>query len=266
MRTPEIARFLTASPDRFQLLSRLCAEPGRPSELAEDLGISHRSVQRNLGELVERGLAEKREGAYAPTTAGELVAERHEAYLDVLGIVEEYEQFFRHLPDAEHTPDPEWLDDADGAVASPEYPQAPVDHYVETLGSLDPDRIRMISPVLSRQFHRIHARQALRGAETELVLSAELVERARSLNPAEFAVVLRVDGFALYRHPDDVAFGLTIADDTALVSACDDAGQIRACVSTADTAFLSWARERYEHYRERSRRVEPDGVLESLRR
>ncbi|MFB6129470.1 MAG: ArsR family transcriptional regulator, partial [Salinigranum sp.] len=138
MGSHETARFLAASADRFRLLEELRTDPGRPSDLAEALGVSRRSVQRNLSEFLERGLAEKRDGAYALTTAGELVTERHATYLDSLDRIETYESLFRHLPDADHVPDPEWLRDADGAVSSSAYPQAPVDHYVETLGGLSP--------------------------------------------------------------------------------------------------------------------------------
>ncbi|MFB6129469.1 MAG: ArsR family transcriptional regulator, partial [Salinigranum sp.] len=129
------------------------------------------------------------------------------------------------------------------------------------------DRVRMLSPVLSRQFHGVHAKHVLRGVETELVLSADLVERARSLNPAEFAFVLRVPRFSLYRHPGEVAVGLTVAGDTVLLSACDADGQLRACVSGSDPAFRSWAVDLYDRYRERSRRVDPGdrGLLGSLR-
>ncbi|SEO54414.1 Predicted transcriptional regulator, contains HTH domain [Halogranum amylolyticum] len=256
-----LARFLAGSPDRRRLLARLRTSPDTPSDVADALDSSHRSVQRNLAELVDRGLAEKRHGVYALTTVGELVAERHAAYLDTLDTLCEYEQFFGHLPDAEHTPDPDLLCDADGAVATATYPQAAVDYYLDVLDSRSSSRIRMLSPVLSRQFHRVHADHVLRGVDTDLVLAAETVETARSLNPVEFAFVLRVDGFRLYRYPNDVALGLTLGDDWAVVNAYDDDGQLRACVSGDDPEFVAWAETLYDRYRSPSTRVEPSSDL-----
>ncbi|SFL25648.1 Predicted transcriptional regulator, contains HTH domain [Halogranum rubrum] len=259
MDADELARFLAGSPDRRRLLAQLRTEPGAPSDVADALAISHRSVQRNLAELVERGLAEKRNGVYTLTTVGELVSDRHAAYLDTLTTLGEYEQFFRHLPDVDHTPDPELLRDADGAVATATYPQAPVDHYLDVLESYSADRIRMVSPVLSRQFHRVHAKHVLGGTETDLVLSTETIETARSLNPAEFAVVLRVDGFTLFRYPSDVAFGLTLGDDWVVVNAYDGDGQLQASVSGDDPEFVAWGETVYERYRSKSTRVDPSG-------
>ena len=257
MDADELARFLAGSPDRRRLLAQLRSTPGAPSEVADALSISHRSVQRNLAELVDRGLAVKRGGVYRLTTVGELVADRHAAYLDSLGTLGEYEQFFRALPDTDHTPDPELLCGADGAMATVTYPQAPVDHYIEVLDSRSTDRIRMLSPVLSRQFHRVHAKHVLRGVDTDLVLSTDTIETARSLNPVEFAFVLRVDGFRLYRHPEDVPLGLTLGDDWVVVNAYDDDGQLQASVSGDDPDFVAWAETVYDRYRSRSTRVDP---------
>lgn len=264
MDADELARFLTGSPDRRRLLAHLRTTPGAPSDVADALGISTRSAQRNLAELVDRGLARKRTGVYELTTVGELVTDRHTAYLDTLDTLTEYEQFFQHLPDTEHTPDPELLRDADGVVATATYPQAAVDHYLNWLESHTTDRIRMISPVLSRQFHHVHAAHILEGTETDLVLSADTVETARSLNPTEFTVVLHVDGFRLYRYPDDVAFGLTLGDDWAVVNAYDDEGHLQACVAVSDPAAVEWAEALYDRYHSRSTRVEPSEYRSSL--
>jgi predicted transcriptional regulator len=257
MDADELARFLAGSPDRRRLLAHLRTTPSAPSGVADALGISQRSAQRNLVECVDRGLAVKREGVYRLTTLGELVSDHHAAYLDTLATLGSYEQFFRHLPDSDHTPHPELLRAVDGAVSTPAYPQAPVDHYLAVLDAHATTRIRMLSPVLSRQFHRAHAEHVLRGVETALVLSADTVETARSLNPTEFAVVLHADGFRLYRYPDEVPLGITLGDDWALVNAYDEEGHLQACVSGTDPAFVAWAEAVYDRYRSQSTRVEP---------
>lgn len=253
----EDAHFLARSTDRIRLLTRLQAQPGSPSRLTDDLEISHRSVQRHLAQFVERGWAEKTAGTYQLTTAGDLVTERHADYIDALDTLETFGPFYRHLPDREHAPDPRWLENATLVVATPDDPQAPVHHYVETLEAFETETIRMISPVLSRFFHDAHAKLAFRGVHTELVMSTGTIERARELNPMEFTVVVGVDVLDLYRYPEPIEFGLTIGDGQLLANAYDEEGQLRACVEATRPALLRWANDQFERHRKRSALVEP---------
>lgn len=253
----EPAQFLADSPDRVALLTHLRETPGSPSTVADALSMSHRSVQRNLSRLAERGWVEKRDGDYQLTTTGTLIAKEHANYLDALSHIEEYDAFFRHLPDHEHAPDPRWLRDATFVAATPEDPQAPVHHYVETVRAFETETVRMLSPVLSRLFHNAHAKLALRGVHTELVLSPAMIERAHELNPTEFDLIVSLTVLDLYRHPEPIAVGLTLSGRRVLISAYDDRGQMQACIESADTTLLDWADDLYERYRKRSERVEP---------
>ncbi|WP_101296428.1 helix-turn-helix transcriptional regulator [Halegenticoccus soli] len=257
MPTRDDVRFLADSPDRFRLLARLRERPGSPRDLAEDLSVSRRTVQRNLSELGERGWAERGDGGYSLTTTGRLVAEEHASYVEALDLLAEFDPLYRHLPDRDHAPDPQWLRDATLVVAEPDNPQAPVHHYVTALRSFETRTIRMISPVLSRLFHDAHADLALRGVHTELVMSATTIERARSLNPAEFDAVVSAGVLDLYRYPDGVDFGLTLGDRRALVGAYDRDGQLRACLDATADEVLSWAETLFERYRSGAARVDP---------
>lgn len=250
-------RFLADSPDRAALLAHLRENPGQPSTVAAALSMSHRSVQRNLSRLVERGWAEKRDGVYRLTTIGTLIADEHAAYLDVLSRIEAFEAFFGNLPDREHAPDPRWLRDATLITAHPENPQAPVNHYVKSVRAFETETIRMLSPVLSRLFHDAHATLAFRGIRTELVLSAAMVERARELNPVEFDLIVSLPVLDLHRHPDPISLGLTLGEHRVLIGAYDDHGQMQACVDASETALFEWAANLYERYRNRTTRVTP---------
>lgn len=256
MPSDDAAQFLAGAPDRRRLLARLARGPAAPAELADELDLSRRSVQRHLGKFVDRGWAESSGGTYRPTVAGELVVEEHTTYLDALDRIDAFGPFLRHLPDRTHAPDPRWLEDAALTAASPENPQAPVRRYIDSVRSFDTERIRMISPVLSRLFHDAHAELAFAGVHTELVLSAATIRRARELNPAEFEVVVSVGVLDLYRHPEDVAFGLTVGDDRVLMGAYDGEGQLKACVESDHPEFVRWAGELFERYRDRSDAVE----------
>lgn len=257
MSAPESARFLADSPDRLRLLTHLRETPAPPQAIAEALSISQRSVQRNLSAFVDRGWAEKADGVYQLTTTGELITDEHATYIDVLDRIHEFEPLFRHLPDDSHAPDPRWLQDATLAVGTPDDPQAPVHYYVTALREFETDTIRMIAPVLSRLFHDAHAKLALRGVQTELVMSETMIDRARELNPAEFDVVVSAGVLHLYRYPGEVAFGLTLGSSRALLCAYDAEGQLHACLDTSSSDAMTWAKRLYECYRNRSTRVEP---------
>lgn len=261
MSSEALARFLAGSPDRLELLTHLADDPGAPADLADALSLSRRSVQRHLAGFVDRGLATKVNGAYRLTTTGELVAAEHASYLETLERVESHGRFFRHLPDAEHAPDPEWLADATVVEVTAENPQAPVYEYIDRIREFDADRLRMLSPVLSRLFHDVHAELALDGVHTELVMAADTVDRARDLNPAEFELVASVDVLDLHEHPGEVGVGLTLGDDRLLMGAYDDDGRMVACVHASNAAFLRWAEDLFERYRDRSERIEPSFTL-----
>lgn len=253
----DIAHFLAGSPDRLRLLVHLQKQSSSPGELADALSISHRSIQRNLAQFVDREWAEKRDGAYHLTTLGTLVTDEHAAYIDTLDTLEEFAPFYRYLPDREHAPDRQWLQEATLVEATAENPQAPVQQYVEAVPEFETERIRMLSPVLSRLFHDAHADLAFRGVHTELVMSAALIQRARDLNPAEFDVVVSVDVLDLYRYDGEIDVGLTLGDQRLLMGAYDSQGQLQACLDSTNPDLLAWAERLFERYRERSERIDP---------
>lgn len=257
MPVEDAAQFLAGSPERRQLLVRLREDAGPPADLASDLPLSRRSVQRHLGQFVDRGWAVKESGQYRLTVTGELVVEEHTRYLDTLERIEAFSDFFAHLPDRDHAPEPRWLDDATLATATADNPQAPVHCYLDRIQTFETDHIRMVSPVLSRLFHEAHADLALDGVHTELVLSAATIERARELNPTEFTIVTSVDVLDLYRYPSPIEFGLTLGDDRIIIGAYDDDGQLRACVVSGNPELVGWGEERFERYRDGADPVEP---------
>ncbi|MDS0299397.1 DUF1724 domain-containing protein [Halogeometricum sp. S1BR25-6] len=253
--TDDPARFLADSPDRLTLLRRLSEGGASPSELADDLPFSRRSVQRNLAAFVDRGWAESGGGTYRATVTGTLVAEEHAAYVDALDRIGEFAPLFRHLPDRDHAPDPAWLAGAELTAATDDDPQAPVHRYVQSVKRLDTDRVRMLSPVLSRLFHDAHASLAMRGVHTDLVMPAPMVRRARERNPTEFATVVRLDVLSLYRCRDFFSVGLVLGDDRVLLAAYDREKRLRALVESDDARVRAWAAELFERYREQSDRV-----------
>lgn len=250
----DAAAFLAGSPDRLALLRSLADAPASPGDLAAAHDLSRRSVQRNLAAFTERGWAETTGGTYHLTATGALVAERHAAHVETLDRIERFAPFYRHL-DRAHAPDPDWLADATLTTATEADPQAPVHEYVRRVEGLDAERVRMLSPVLSRLFHEAHATLAARGVPHDLVMPAPVVARARERNPAEFAAVVGSGVVSLRRSPESFRLGLTLADDRVFAAAYDDDRRLRALVESGDGALYDWALDLFEAYRERAERV-----------
>lgn len=258
MSAHDAARFLATSPERLALLRRLADGPASPGDLAASGERSRRSVQRDLAAFAERGWVETTGGTYRLTAVGDLVAARHAAYVDSLDRIERFAPFYRGL-DREHAPPPAWLAGATLTTATEADPQAPVHEYVRRVEGLGAERIRMLSPVLSRLFHEAHAALAARGVHTDLVMPAPVVERARERNPTEFAAVVGSGAVSLRRSPESFRLGLTLADDRLLAGAYDEDRRLRALVESGDGDLYDWATELFERYREGAEPVGVDG-------
>ena len=255
MPSDDAVQFLASSPDRLAVLADLSDGPASPAELAAGRSFSRRSVQRNLAEFVDRGWAESTGGTYRLTVTGALVTEEHAEYVDALARIEAFAPFFHYLPDRDHAPNPSWLADATLTLATEDDPQAPVHQYVTSVRRFDTKRVRMLSPVLSRLFHDAHAKLAGHGAQTELVMPAAMVERARERNPAEFKTIVSLNVLSLYRVPESFRVGLVLGDSRLLMAAYDDERRLQALVEADDPQFYGWASKLFDRYLTRSERV-----------
>lgn len=164
-----------------------------------------------------------------------------------------------HL-DPEHAPNPDLLSGADLVTATEADPQAPIHSYTERLREMNGDRVRVCSPVLSRAFHRAHAALARDGVHTELLLTTATAQRARELNPLEFAAVLRAGPLDLFVRDGPVPFGLALGEDSLLLGAYDD-GHLQACLHSSDPALLEWAESAFEALAADARRIRSAGDL-----
>lgn len=260
--TYEHTRFLAMSSARIHLLRHLDETPQSPRDLADALSLSRRGIQRNLSELVERGWSEKVDGTYRLTTNGTLITKRYMDFRTTLGIIDDCEPFFEHLPDCDHVPSPEWLHDAELLVATSDQPSAPIRQYVNglrteaTTGSAT--TIRSVLPFLSQYHAEIHAELTECGVKTELVSHALETTRKHRLQPFES---VRCDALSLYEHLETVEFGLTLSDRCGYMSAHDELGRIRACIECDDPAFLDWATKLYRRYRNNARAIDSGEIL-----
>lgn len=279
MTADEAAQFLAGSPERRRLLSSLRQSPASPRDVVDDLDVAHRTAQRHLSQLADRGWAAKQDGEYHLTTTGTLIADAHLEYLETLETIESLAEFYRRLPDPDCAPDPRWLrgEPAGGSdpeekaaaetelvVATPDQPQAPVTYYIDAVSEFETDHVRMISPVLSRLFHDAHAQLVGGGVTHDLVMDLETVRRARELNPQEFDFIVGFDGLALFCRETPIEFGLTLGADRAIMHGYDGDGQLHALVDTTSQPFCEWAGSLFERYREASHEVDSPEALQEL--
>lgn len=256
----EHIRFLSVSPARIRLLRCLDETPRCPCDLTTVLSLSRRGIQRNLSELVERGWAEKTDGEYRLTTRGTLITRQYTDFLGTLGIIEEYEPFFTHLPDYAHSPHPQWLHDAELVVATSDHPYAPLNQYVRSLRTETIETIRSALPVQSRFYTDLHTELSERGVETEILLDESIVAVYRNRNPETLETMLALDTLSLYEHRATIDFGLTLTDRRGFMSAYDSQGRLRAYIECTNPEFIDWATELYRSYRRSARAITPSKI------
>lgn len=257
----EHTRFLAMSRARIRLLKYLDKTPQSPRELASALSLSRRGIQRNLSKLVERGWAKKVDGAYRLTTNGKLITEQYVNFRTTVGIIHECKPFFEYLPDCDHVPAPEWLHDAEIFVATSDQPHAPIRQYVNGLKSSSTTTVRSILPVLSQYYTDLYVELTERGAEIELVLDETVLksDSVQSLAVAESGS--SPESIVLHESPQTIDFGLTLSDHCGFMSAYDERGRIRACIECDDPAFLNWAAELYQNYRNGARTISSEELI-----
>ncbi len=216
--------------------------------------MSRRSVQRNLTALTRRGWVEKVDGAYRVTTSGALVVEAHKRYSDELAAIDRFSPIVDAFSDVDHAPPPTALSSATVTTVTPGQPHGPLHQYLQAIERFETERVRMLSPVLSRPLHGAHAELGLGGAHTELILTEQLSERARRLNPREFDLLVSVAPLTVFRHPGPIEAGITIGDDRVLVCSYDD-DRLTACLEATSSALIAWARELFDHYRSQASEI-----------
>ncbi len=216
--------------------------------------MSRRSVQRNLTELTRRGWVEKVDGKYRVTPSGDLVVDAHERYCNELATIERFSPILDAFSDVSHTPPPTALSSATMTTVTPGQPHGPLYQYLQTIKRFETERVRMLSPVLSRPLHEAHAELGMRGAHTELILSERLSERARRLNPREFDLLVSVAPLTMYCHPGPIEVGITIGNDRVLVCSYDD-DRLTACLVATSSAMIEWACELFDRYRSQASEI-----------
>jgi predicted transcriptional regulator len=259
MTAREDIAFLVGSECRVETLRALDDDPLRPSSLAGHVSCARETAQRNLAGFVDRNWVEKRDGKYRLTAAGRMVLDRYRELERTVDSAERLSVFLANVGDVGERVDPDLLANQTVTTSTPENPHAPIERW---LGMVDGvvDSYVGITPIVSRVFNEAAERAIGPETEMELIIDQSVLEASRERFPDALELAFELDQFTLWVSSADLEFGLAICDGHVWVAAYDEFGNVVASVDGGDDAFVAWARETYDEYRERARRAETEGV------
>lgn len=249
----ESARFLFSSLNRMRILEHLRDNSSRPSEIADTMSISRRTVQRNLSELVDNEYVEKRDGSYALSPAGSFVTRHGSEFVATLDLIDEYKEILNRFPDG-NGPEISHLRDGRITTNSQSRPHAAMISYKNGLQDFSARRVRKIMPALNPFYVDIYEELLERGSELEIIISDQLVDVDPSDLHDPCIDALRDDRIRVYVHDDEIRVSLALTDQRALVGVYGSQDKLTASIEGTSRAFLDWAEDVYAHYWERATR------------
>lgn len=248
--------FLSGSPVRVSILERLTEVVARPSELVEHAAVSRTTVHRTLSELVDRGWVRRVDGGYTATGTGALALRTYCTARTRFRTLERVEPVLSAI-DApiEGELGPAWLDTADVETATEGNPHRPFEWYADRLETIDGDRLRGVTPAMSRQFMTAHAPIVFDGTPTELVIGERAFRAVCEQYPGKLRESVDLEGYDLYVADGDPSMGITLYGERVFLGAYDG-GQLLAVVDSADDRLREWAADRYRRHVESARRAD----------
>lgn len=260
MSARENVAFLVGSDTRVAILRAVVESSYRPSELATECSCARETAQRTLTQLRDRGWVERVDGRYRSTPAGDLILDGYDELAATVTHAARLGEFLAHVDD-DAAPPSSVLDDLTLAESTAENPHAPIDRYLTLLGTDPVDRLRGVSPIVSRVFN--DAAEEVIGPDTsvELVVDRGVLRTSRTEFPDATRSAAELDRFDLYVAPEPLTFGLALVDSHAFVGAYDDTGNVVASVDSTADAFVDWAADLYRTYRERADLIDTSEYL-----
>ncbi|WP_255169289.1 helix-turn-helix transcriptional regulator [Natrononativus amylolyticus] len=248
--------FLSGSPVRVSILERLTTVVAQPSELVDHTGVSRTTVHRTLSELVDRNWARRVDGGYTATGAGALALDVYRTARTRFRTLERVEPVLSEL-DAplEGEIGLSWLETAAVETATEGNPQRPLEWYVDRLEAVDGDRLRGVTPIVSRQFMTAHAPIVFGGTPTALVVGEEAFRAVREQYPEKLRESIALEGYELSVAAAEPSMGITLYGEHVFLGAYEE-GRLLAVVDSTDDRLRSWARTRYCRYADDARPAE----------
>ncbi|MFC6976258.1 helix-turn-helix transcriptional regulator [Halomicroarcula sp. GCM10025709] len=227
----------------------LLTEPRTKPELVDATDVARSTVDRAIESLREEGLVSRDGSAYQATYAGRHVGEAYDQFVSRTRTLQTAQPVLEPLP-ADTTIPPAALDGATVLEATPEAPQAPVDHNTELVAGAT--EFRGTGPAVIPQYTETVAGLVETGTTVELVLTEAVVDALRREYAEGFERLRTADDLGLYvtdesvpyavwtaRTPDGPVSGLVVYTESG----------IKGVVTNGTAAMNEWARAEYESYR-----------------
>ncbi|WP_306054973.1 helix-turn-helix transcriptional regulator [Natronococcus wangiae] len=253
-------RYLSGSPTRVAVLEQVCDGTTRPAALVDAIAVSRTTVHRTLTDLVERNWVERVDGGYAATAVGALALEAYRNARTQFRTLERVEPFLARVDANVDDLEIEWFRTAELSTVAESNPHQPLEWYADRLETVDGERLRGVSPVISRQFIAVHAPIVERGTPTELVIGESTYRVVAERYADELRTSVSRSNYALYVAEETPPIGITLVGSTVFLGAYDDGGQLVAAVESADDRLRAWAADRHRERRDDARRITADAV------
>lgn len=252
----ETIHFLSGSQYRWEILDVLVEhETMTRQEVRDAVSASRSTVRRTVEAFIERGLIDSIQGGYRLTATGRLLADGLDDLIQLAGLIETYEPFFRRLDTSDHGFDPTWLDGAAMTVATQTNPYQPAQEQTETVS--EATTFRGFLPAIEIEGSRLVHEQITSGALTaEIVVPSTMLDTLRSPPFASlFRDQLATDRFDCWLADDTLPFYLGLPDEEGVEVGVDEEGVPQVLVQSAEPAFRAWGDETFDRYRTAANRL-----------
>lgn len=251
--------FLTRSRNRVTVLRTLAAEGYGESELVDETGISAVTVGRILEDFTERGWIHRVDGGYRTTEVGNLLAADYERFHRTMNLACRLGPGLDVLPVSDFGFDLRELAEAEIIDPNDVSQLRTLDRWRELIRQADEvvglEPASNAAVVLAEPVHEAVTRH---GLELRAVLSHAYVERANQSRELQRLLRELIDaGAKLHRAPDtaDIPYAMATIDETAAISAFDDAGSLRTGIVSDSDQVYGWIRDTYQTHRDNSTRL-----------
>lgn len=235
--------YLTRSPNRVKVLSRLSESPRGRRELAEEADVTRPTLSRILDELVEREWVVSDGRTYRATPLGRFLVREFERFVERVRPVTLLDDVARWFPREGFEFELARLATAEVVTATPTNAVAPTTHAVRELRRAT--EVVVLSPAVlpsaieACRDRTIDGDQRIEAVVTRAVVDAlrEDPDLSRTLHD-----MLTAGRTEVFRYDGPVPYPLLVTDDRVTIILSDAEGAPHAAVTSEDEAVRSWAR------------------------
>lgn len=251
MKGLEEVDFLARSENRLRVLEALTKESRDLRDLKDHLGIPRTTVQRNLGDLRDRGWIRETTEGHKATSLGEMILDAFMDLVDITQSAEDLSSFMRWV-ECTHI-DTGRLKSAEVTTSKPHDPHAPLKRFMELLDGCGGARIASHS-VFPSYIEAHHRKVVEEGLELEVVLGSEAATVLREDYGKELYDLLeKGNSRVLINEGDSIPLTIGLLGGTVGLLAYDGDGMPRALLESDADETREWAEETYLEYRNGAR-------------